>query len=202
MIAAALHLFRERGFTASSVRDVAAAAGVTSGALYRHFPSKQALAGALFADCAGRLAQALEAARAESSDPADALARTVAALLEFSRREPDAYGFLLERHLEEVGREYHPPRLPLEVFAQVISDGVAQGAFPPQEAVLSAALVVGMCQRAVFVYDRGLTRATWPDLMARLTQAALAVVGTAAVSPVPWEGDLSHGDRITPDRED
>jgi AcrR family transcriptional regulator len=41
--AAALSLFRKKGFDATTMRDVAAAAGVALGAAYYYFPSKEAL---------------------------------------------------------------------------------------------------------------------------------------------------------------
>jgi AcrR family transcriptional regulator len=40
-------LFAERGFAATSVRDIAAAAGLTAGALYNHFDSKEAILNAI-----------------------------------------------------------------------------------------------------------------------------------------------------------
>jgi AcrR family transcriptional regulator len=43
LLAAARRLFGERGFAATSLDDVVAAAGVTKGALYHHFADKEAL---------------------------------------------------------------------------------------------------------------------------------------------------------------
>src|SRR6476660_9653960 len=40
---AALALFRERGFDATTMRDIASAAGMSLGAAYHYFPSKEAL---------------------------------------------------------------------------------------------------------------------------------------------------------------
>ena len=40
---AALALFVEKGVAATSVRDIAAAVGLSDGALYRHYPSKDEL---------------------------------------------------------------------------------------------------------------------------------------------------------------
>src|SRR5262252_6350785 len=40
---AALTLFRQRGFDATTMRDVAAAAGMSLGAAYHYFPSKDAI---------------------------------------------------------------------------------------------------------------------------------------------------------------
>ena len=43
IISAALELFAERGFAATSTRRVAEAAGVSEGLIFHHFPNKQAL---------------------------------------------------------------------------------------------------------------------------------------------------------------
>src|SRR5689334_5258602 len=44
----ALELFAARGFAGASVRQIASAVGITEGALYAHFPSKQAIFETLF----------------------------------------------------------------------------------------------------------------------------------------------------------
>src|SRR5690349_9213033 len=43
LAAVAAELFRARGYAAVGVSDIAAAAGLTGPALYRHFPDKQAV---------------------------------------------------------------------------------------------------------------------------------------------------------------
>jgi AcrR family transcriptional regulator len=45
---ASLHLFSQRGFARTSVRDIAQAAGITDAAIYYHFASKRELFEALF----------------------------------------------------------------------------------------------------------------------------------------------------------
>lgn len=45
---AAMALFAAKGFAATTIKDIAHKAGVTEGALYRHYPSKEALARELF----------------------------------------------------------------------------------------------------------------------------------------------------------
>ncbi|HRP08074.1 MAG TPA: phosphoenolpyruvate carboxylase, partial [Gemmatimonadales bacterium] len=47
ILAAALNCFAERGFAATTMAEIAAAAGVTAGTIYRYFPSKEALVEAL-----------------------------------------------------------------------------------------------------------------------------------------------------------
>ena len=50
LLEAARSLVRHRGFAATSVDDLCAAAGVTKGAFFHHFPSKEALGVALIDD--------------------------------------------------------------------------------------------------------------------------------------------------------
>ncbi len=54
--AAALGLFVDRGFNATTTRDIATAAGLTPGALYIHYPSKEALFAAVVVRHQERLA--------------------------------------------------------------------------------------------------------------------------------------------------
>ncbi|MCA9774876.1 MAG: helix-turn-helix transcriptional regulator, partial [Myxococcales bacterium] len=49
ILEAAARLFRERGYAGVSVQDVMAAAGLTVGGFYAHFPSKEALYAEAFA---------------------------------------------------------------------------------------------------------------------------------------------------------
>ena len=44
LLRAALHLVRAKGYNATSVEELCTAAGVTKGAFFHHFPSKEALA--------------------------------------------------------------------------------------------------------------------------------------------------------------
>jgi AcrR family transcriptional regulator len=55
LYATALRLIAERGYEATTLRDIAAAAGVSVGLLYRYFPNKQALVLSLYEDLSGHL---------------------------------------------------------------------------------------------------------------------------------------------------
>ena len=58
---AAVALIAERGYEAATIREVGSRAGVSSAALYRHFPSKRAVALALYEDLSDRFAIAARA---------------------------------------------------------------------------------------------------------------------------------------------
>jgi len=61
ILAAALELFRERGFEATTMRDVATAAGVATGAAYYYFRSKHDLVMAFYEQTAREMAAELPA---------------------------------------------------------------------------------------------------------------------------------------------
>jgi AcrR family transcriptional regulator len=66
LVTAARELFAEKGFAATSRDEIAARAGVTRGALYHHFDSKTALAGAVVAELEDELVARVVAAASEA----------------------------------------------------------------------------------------------------------------------------------------
>ncbi|MBA2812514.1 TetR/AcrR family transcriptional regulator [Streptomyces sp. KM273126] len=72
----AIKAFAERGYYGTSTMDVAKAAGISQGYLYRLFPDKEALFAALIEHCSTilREAAAETVAKAESSDPETVIA--------------------------------------------------------------------------------------------------------------------------------
>ncbi len=70
LLDAALRVFREKGYTATTVEDLCHAAGVTKGSFFHHFESKEALALAAI-ECWNDTTGALSAAApfAQIDDP-------------------------------------------------------------------------------------------------------------------------------------
>jgi AcrR family transcriptional regulator len=70
---AAQHLFARHGFERVAVDDIAASAGVTRGAFYHHYDSKEALFEVVFHQVETMLVDAVRAAAVTASDPRDQL---------------------------------------------------------------------------------------------------------------------------------
>lgn len=68
VFATALHLFRRKGFDATTVRDIAKGAGLSLGAAYHYFPSKEAIVTEIFRGHLARHALAADAAFARTDD--------------------------------------------------------------------------------------------------------------------------------------
>ena len=89
---AAARLFAERGYDATSVREIVEAAGVTKPTLYYHFGSKEGLAQALLTVPMTRLLGDLARRARGEPDPVANLAAEFEAHFEFIREDPDRAG--------------------------------------------------------------------------------------------------------------
>jgi len=90
----AAKLFAERGYDATSVREIVEAAGVTKPTLYYHFRSKEGLAQALLTNPLQALQARMSKIGLEVEDPVAALGQILEAQFEFCREDPDRARFI------------------------------------------------------------------------------------------------------------
>src|SRR5260221_4082232 len=88
ILASALELFRVRGFDATTMRDVAAEAGVATGAAYYYFGSKQDLVMAFYEQTAREMAADLPAELAATKSLERRVRRIVETQLERFKPHP------------------------------------------------------------------------------------------------------------------
>jgi AcrR family transcriptional regulator len=84
LIAAGRRLFAERGYEAVSSEEIAAAAGVTRGALYHHFDGKQELFAAVFEEVEADLVARFDLSGLDGEDPVGVLIAAADQFLEIS----------------------------------------------------------------------------------------------------------------------
>ena len=147
---AALRLFGEAGFAAVSVNDIAAAAGVAKGAVYHHFPSKEALFEAVFERAAAELQQRVHASAAGSGDRLRVLAAGARAYFEECARPPfeqvilkDGPAVLGWDRWREIDERYFLAMLPATIEA-----AMAEGLIRRQPAGPLARLLIGALTEA------------------------------------------------------
>ena len=100
LLAAAADVFAERGYDGTRVADIAAAAGVSNGALYAHFDSKaELLVAALRAHGQGLLAEMVAA------DPGRPITDVLLTVGRGLRRRRDARGYLIVEALVAARRD-------------------------------------------------------------------------------------------------
>lgn len=88
IVRAAVELAGEQGVDSVTTQDMAKAVGITQGAIFRHFPSKDMIWLAVVHWVRGRLMGVLDVAAEQGSDPVDALEKMFFAHLAFVERVP------------------------------------------------------------------------------------------------------------------
>jgi len=154
---AALRLFVAQGITATTTREIAAAADIAEGTIYRHFISKEALARALFAECAHKLYVQLctvldETIRVDPSPEtaAVALAELVRKFALFALDEPESFRYIVMSHHGEYRVLQNVPQLPRDCFAECLEAGRDRGEFVFEDIPLTVSMLIGMIVHAVF----------------------------------------------------
>lgn len=145
IVHAALSLVARDGYGAAGMPAIAAEAGVSTGLLYRHFPSKADLFDEVFRHASQREIDACAAASAEGGSARERIARTAET---FARRALKgrrlAWALLAEPVDSTVEAERVRFREPYRaIFADIIRDGIAAGEVAPQDARTMAAAIVG-----------------------------------------------------------
>ena len=147
---AAVHLFMERGFAATRVDDIATAAGISKGAVYQYFPTKQAIFEALVRRAVGPLVdEAVTASADRPGDPAkviEGLARAVATRLKDPTRaaipllviaEAASFPELAEFYRKEVVERA------VAAFSRLYEEGVARGQLRAVPSAVAMRCVMG-----------------------------------------------------------
>jgi AcrR family transcriptional regulator len=110
----AARLFAERGYNATSVREIVEVAGVAKPTLYYYFRSKEGLASALLTVPLSNLVATLRQIVTTAVDPVRCLEQVIDAQYTFCRENPDRgrfiYALLFGPHGTEVAGELEPFR--------------------------------------------------------------------------------------------
>jgi AcrR family transcriptional regulator len=178
---AALDLFAAKGVDGASIAEIAHAAGVSQGALYRHHSSKEELAWALFSTAYLRTGAELDAIRARESDFRTRIAAMVAHFCALYDRDPALFRFMLIAQHDLLPRIGRGERTPVDAVADAVADAVRNGEIGSVDPQVAAAVVMGVVlQTAVFrIYGRlnGSLAARAPNL-ARATIAAVEALAS------------------------
>ena len=147
----ALELFVAKGITETTVRDIAEAAGLAEGTLYRHFESKDDLAWELFSTNYLAFAQELDRLQQEYETLKDKLAAMIRQFCAFFDRDPVLFSYLLLAQHAQLKKVTPEMETAVTVLQKVIAQGMARREVPETEVEVAAAMVLGVVlQVAVF----------------------------------------------------
>jgi AcrR family transcriptional regulator len=180
LVIAAVDAFAERGYHATTTRDIAGRAGMSPAALYIHYKTKEEL---LFqiSSIGHRLAlRLLEAAAASPGGPAERLTKAVR---DFARwhTEHHTTGRVVQYELDALSEEHHAVIVGMRrssdrVMRSIIQDGVDSGDFDVSDVPGTALAVLSLCVDVARWYTPGGRRIPeevgdlYADLVLRMVQ--------------------------------
>jgi AcrR family transcriptional regulator len=145
LLDSAVHLFTERGYAATSVREIVESAGLTKPALYYHFRSKEGIYLAILHDLARTADEGIAARRVESGPVRDRIERFLLGIFDLFEQN--------RTHVRFVNAVFWGPRQGappfdfdtfhqklLTVLGQIVVEGIASGelrAADPEDATLA-----------------------------------------------------------------
>ena len=155
LILAAAHQFDRVGFVRATMADISSAAGVTKGALYFHFPSKETLADAVRAEAVAML-QTLVARLSAGPTPVQSVIDLHTHVVRWMREEAVVRACLRIGHDTGDAADFHASWL--EATEWLLKDGV------DERAATAATLLVGLSLGVETLRWNGIPRDDLPAL--------------------------------------
>jgi AcrR family transcriptional regulator len=180
----AVKLFYQRGFSGTTLDDIAGKLGVTKPFIYTHFRSKVEL---LEAICRPTIEMSLEAIARTAGQPGTPSERLFVGIVDFSkvvlqRQANIAVYFREEKHLSEAGlAEINALRKRFDrVLSELLEEGVRAGEFQIADVRVAALAIGGMVSWAYTWYQPE-GRLPIDEVGAKLARFALQMVGVRPV---------------------
>ncbi len=150
IISAGLKLFKRDGFSATAVKDIADEAGVTKGAFYHHFDSKEDLLLLIHNDYLEYQLGVIEAVLAQEATPTEQLRKMIGAILHALEKYHENVTIFFQERRYLSGPKFdnvRQQRNDLEdVFRKLLQRGIDAGEFRADLDVAITGLgIIGMC---------------------------------------------------------
>ncbi|ADC89517.1 transcriptional regulator, TetR family [Thermocrinis albus DSM 14484] len=152
---ASLKLFSEKGIKETTMRDIASEVGITEGAIYRHFTSKDQIVRTLFAYCSEQFYQVLSEAYEKGENVRQRFLLVAQAFLRFSFNNPEAFRYINLFHYfrgEEVTEYTH---LPKDIVLKVLDEAIGEGLIKVRREY-ALAVFVGTLERIFLLVVSGI----------------------------------------------
>lgn len=175
---AAIHLFATKGLARTTIKDIAATADVTEGALYRHYEGKEEMAWKLFNRELDQFVHLVsESLFDERLSFVLRLGLAINTIYDYYAYNGDKFAFiLLTQHGFPEERLLSRESDPMDMAARFIGQAVGDGSIPPCDAELHAALLMGAILQPLVLHRYGKLELT-AQTRSQLTTSCLRMLG-------------------------
>jgi AcrR family transcriptional regulator len=158
--AAAICVFYERGYHASTMRDIAEAVGIRAPSIYNHFPHKEALLHHVMIQTLMQLIEQAETSLAEAGDdPVERVSAFVQTHIRFHITfAPEAA--VADNELRALGETHRASVIELRdryeaILREVLNHGIDRGVFAAGEVGLTCIAILTMCTADAIWFREG-----------------------------------------------
>jgi AcrR family transcriptional regulator len=175
---AAVHLFVEKGVAETTIKDIARAVGVSEGALYRHFESKDELVWKAFERHYVAFAATLRQLAESEPTTRGKIAAMIRGFCRAHDENPTLFKFLLFVQHGQLAKLEPGTPTPVDVMRDVLDRAIASREIPAQRPDLATALVFGVVLQPVTFAAYGRLPLNLGSMCERLIAASWAAVTT------------------------
>lgn len=177
----AIRLFATKGLARTTIKDIAAAAGVTEGALYRWYDGKEEMAWKLFNRELDQFTHLVSEVLFDDRLPfALRLGQAVQTIYDYYHYNSDQFAFiLLTQHGFPEDRLLSRETEPHGLAERFVGQAVGLGEIPPCDADLFAGLIMGAIMQPLVLHRYGKIELS-PETPELVTAACLRMLGARA----------------------
>ncbi len=181
LLVAAVEAFAERGYHATTTRDIAGRAGMSPAALYIHYKTKEELLHRISRIGHDRALEVLSAASARGTTPGERLADAVSSFVRWHAGRHNT-ARVVQYELDALSEEHRTEIVELRrrsdaVVREILHDGVAAGEFDVPDVPGTTLAVLSLCIDVARWFNTGGTRTPeevgelYADLVLRMVSA-------------------------------
>lgn len=189
---AAIRLIARQGVGATSIRQIAKAAGISLGALYNHFTSKEDLVQTLFLENWTLVGRELLRISHEESTLEAQIGGMVTYVFDFFEHDWELASLTFSARLRALPKAPRARENPYLAFRMTVVAAMRRGEIPQQDPDIATAMVMGAI---VQVIDTALLGRIRKDLSNAAEQVADACVGLLSG---PQAANPHHGEKRRP----
>jgi AcrR family transcriptional regulator len=177
---ASIELFAARGISETSVRDITRAVGISEGALYRHFESKEDLVWQAFERNYTSFANELDELASRPANIKDQIAAMIRGFCRAHDQDPTLFNFLVFVQHGQLSKLPADTPTPVTVMRRVLARAIEAREIPQQDPDLATALVLGAVLQPATFAAYGRIAPQLQPVSDRLIAAAWASVNTVS----------------------
>jgi AcrR family transcriptional regulator len=174
VLAAALELFARHGYFQTSLPDIQRRAGVSIGAIYRNFTSKDDLAAAVYDLVLDTIGDAFRECLDGDHDFLDRFRRLLGELFRLTGERPELIGYALYVKHREISQQLGPvcSSEPFVYLQARVAEAMRHGQLRSDDVVLTTATLMGPALRLIQLSLDGLLNTPLSDLVDPLVDNA------------------------------